>query len=328
MLIIKGNLMADFTKVEPINNWTDIENRVDFIPTLIIQNEDEARSKLKQIIATYQLSSKVKCGISRCQTKHNNGYLVKLDSNQEIILGKDCGKKYFGAEFTTQKNLLNALRTEAENFRIIQDTYEKLNEMKENFHKIIMPSGSIGLYKIIREIKKLNTGNEVLDYWMIKELTNSNNITRSGEITEKIYKTDEEIEAERELKIASQNEVYDNSSDQSKIYIEPTKIVVIAKVLNFEIIYTTYEIEKILKYFQDIHINIKDPTKMTKEDRKKLIKQLREYSSNLYEIESFTKKGNILLEESNISKLEHVFRERNSKEKIKKWARSIRLETA
>ena len=111
--------MAAFNEVTPINNWADIESRVDFIPTLVIQNEDEARSKLKKIIATYQLSSKVRCGISRCQTKHNNGYLVKLDTNQEIIIGKDCGKKYFGAEFTTQKNLLNALRTEAENFKIL-----------------------------------------------------------------------------------------------------------------------------------------------------------------------------------------------------------------
>ena len=237
-------------------------------------------------------------------------------------------KKYFGAEFTTQKNLLNALRTEAENFKIIQETYEKLSGMKDNFNKIIMPSGSIGLYKIIREIKKLHTGNEVLDYWMIRELTNSNNITRSGEITQKVYKTPEEIEKERELKIASQNEVYDANSDQSKIYIEPTKIVFIAKVVNFEIIYTTYEIEKILKYFQEIHINIKDPTKMTKEDRKKLVKKLREYSSNLYEIENFTKKANILLEEENISKLEHVFKERSSKEKIRKWAKTIRRETA
>lgn len=315
--------MADFTEVKPINNWTDIESRADFIPTLIIQNEDEARSKLKQIIATYQLSSKVRCGISRCQTKHNNGYLVKLDTDQEIIIGKDCGKKYFGAEFTTQKNLLNALRTESENFKIIQEKYEKLGEMKENFQKIIMPSGSIGLHKIIREIKKLTTGSEVLDYWMVRELANSSNISRSGEITEKVYKTHEEIEQERELKIASQNEKYDDSSDQSNIYIEPTKVIVIAKVVNFEIIYTTYEIEKILKYFQDIHSTIKDPSKMTKEDRKKLVKQLRDYSANLYEIESFTKKGNILLEENNISQLEHVFRERSSKEKIKKWAKAI-----
>ena len=35
-----------------------------------------------------------------------------------------------------------------------EETYEKLSGMKDNFNKIIMPSGSIGLYKIIREIKK------------------------------------------------------------------------------------------------------------------------------------------------------------------------------
>ena len=145
--------MAAFNEVTPINNWADIESRVDFIPTLVIQNEDEARSKLKKIIATYQLSSKVRCGISRCQTKHNNGYLVKLDTNQEIIIGKDCGKKYFGAEFTTQKNLLNALRTEAENFKIIQETYEKLSGMKITLTKSLCLVVLSAYIKLLEKLK-------------------------------------------------------------------------------------------------------------------------------------------------------------------------------
>lgn len=151
--------MENFSKIESITNWTDIEKRSDFIPILTIQNEDEAKNRLKQIIATYQISPKVRCGISRCQTKHNYGYLVKLDTNQEIIIGKDCGKKYFGAEFTTQKNLLNALKLEAENFKIIQDKYNQLEEIKSKFNSIIMPINSLGLHKIVREIKKLTSGN-------------------------------------------------------------------------------------------------------------------------------------------------------------------------
>ena len=317
--------MADLYQIESINNWADIEQRSDFIPLLVIQNEDEAKSKLKKIIATYQLSPKVRCGISRCQTKHNNGYLVKLDNDKEIIIGKDCGKKYFGAEFTTQKNLLDALKVEAENFKIIQETYNQLKDLKDKFHEIIMPIDSIGLHQILREIKKLTSGNNEIDYWMVRELANSNKINRSGEITEKIYKTYEEMEEERRLKVTSQNEIYDATSEQGKIYIEPTKIVRIAKVENFEIIYNAYEIEKILKYFQNIHSTIKDPTKMTKDDRKKTVKQLREYSSNLYEIQEFVKKGNALLKPSNLIKLEHVFKEKSSKERIKKWANSITL---
>lgn len=315
--------MTDFSQVDSITNWTDIEKRSDFIPILTIQNEDEAKSKLKKIIATYQLSPKVRCGISRCQTKHNNGYLVKLDNNQEIIIGKDCGKKYFGAEFTTQKNLLDALRIEADNFKIIQEKYNDLETMKNKFHQIIMPTNSLGLHKILREIKKLTSSNNEIDYWMVKELAHSSKINRSGEITEKIYKTYEEIEDERRLKVTSQNEIYDPTSEQGKIYIDQTKIVILAKVENFEIIYSTYEIEKISKYFQEIHSKIKEPTKMTKEDRKKVVKQLREYSSNLYEIENFVRKGNILLKENNISKLEHIFKEKNAKDKIKKWAKTL-----
>ena len=203
--------------------------------------------------------------------------------------------------------------------------YNQLKDLKDKFQEIIMPIDSIGLHQILREIKKLTSGNNEIDYWMVRELANSNKKNHSGEITEKIYKTYEEMEEERRLKVTSQNEIYDATSDQGKIYIEPTKIVRIAKVENFEIIYSAYEIEKILKYFQNIHSTIKDPTKMTKDDRKKTVKQLREYSSNLYEIQEFVKKGNILLKASNLIKLEHVFKEKSSKEKIKKWANSITL---
>lgn len=317
--------MENFSKIESITNWTDIEKRSDFIPILTIQNEDEAKNRLKQIIATYQISPKVRCGISRCQTKHNYGYLVKLDTNQEIIIGKDCGKKYFGAEFTTQKNLLNALKLEAENFKIIQDKYNQLEEIKSKFNSIIMPINSLGLHKIVREIKKLTSGNEEIDYWMVRELAHSSKISRSGEIKEKVYKSFEEIEKERELKATSQNLEYDGTSDQGKIKVEDTKIVVLGKVENFEIIYDLYEIETKIKYFQEIHNQIKDPTKMTKQDRKKLVKRLREYTSNLYEIESFVRKGNTLLEEENISKLEHVFKEKSAKDKIKKWAKRLNI---
>lgn len=315
--------MHDTNDFKPINNWTDIEKRRDFIPILIIENEDEAKSKLQKIIATYQFSTKVKCGISRCQTKHNNGYLVKLSTNQEIIIGKDCGKKYFGAEFSAQKNLMNALRTEAEYFKIIEETYRKLSDMKEKYQQILMPIDSIGLHKIIREINKLTTANESIDYWMIKELAHSERITPSGEIRVKIVKTEKEMEEEREQKIKSQNEVYDRSSDQADIYIEPTKIIKVAKVDHFEIVYKVYEIEKLIKYFQEVHSKIKEPNKMTKEDRKKLVKQLREYSNNLYELESFSKKGNLFLKEDNLIKLEYVFKDKVFKDKIVKWARSI-----
>lgn len=317
--------MTNFSQIESITNWADIEKRTEFIPILNIQNEDEAKSKLKTIIATYQLSPKVRCGISRCQTKHNNGYLVKLDTNEEIIIGKDCGKKYFGAEFTTQKNLLNALRVEAENFKIIQEKYNDLDTLKTKFNQIIMPDNSLGLYKIVREIKKLTSGNNEIDYWMVKELAHSNKINRSGEITEKVYKTFEEVEEERKLRARSQNLEYDSTSEQGKVKIDQTKIVFLGKIDNFEIIYELYEIEKIIKYFQDIHYQIKDPTRMTKEDRKKLVKNLREYTSNLYEIETFVRKGNILLKEENISKLEHVFKERSAKEKIRKWIKNLTI---
>jgi hypothetical protein len=162
---------------------------------------------------------------------------------------------------------------------------------------------------------------------MVRELAHSSKISRSGEIKEKVYKSFEEIEKERELKATSQNLEYDATSDQGEIKVKDTKIVVLGKVENFEIIYDLYEIETKIKYFQEIHNQIKDPTKMTKQDRKKLVKRLREYTSNLYEIESFVRKGNNLLKEENISKLEHVFKEKSAKDKIKKWAKRLK-ETA
>lgn len=316
--------MPDITDFKLIYNWADIEERPNFIPSIAITNDEDAKNKLEKIIAPYQFLTKVRCGISCCNTKHNHGFLVKLKTNEEIIIGKDCGKKYFGAEFNAQHKLMNTLRTESEYFKIIEKAYDKLDEMKENYMHILIPLDSLGIHKIIRELKKLNTANETINYWMIKELAQSDRITFYGEISQKIIKTDEEIEKERELKITSQNEIYDRSSDQVNIFIEPTKIVKIARVENFEIVYKTFEIEKLVKYFDEIHKKIKPPIEMKKEDRKKLVKELREYENNLYEIKNFSKKGNIFFDKDNLMKLQYVFKNSDSKEIIRKWAESIK----
>ncbi|MDC4476632.1 hypothetical protein NQ655_14565 [Acinetobacter baumannii] len=83
--------MMEVQEYRLIYNWKDIEERPNFLPEITINNEEEAIDNLSHIIAPYQFRDKVKCGISRCKTKHNYGFLVKLKTGKEIIIGKDCG---------------------------------------------------------------------------------------------------------------------------------------------------------------------------------------------------------------------------------------------
>lgn len=312
--------MENNSEYKLIYNWTDIENRPNFIHTIIISSDEDAQNKLEKIIAVYQFSDKVKCGISRCNTKHNHGFLVKLKSNQEIIIGKDCGKRYFGTEFQEQRKLMNALQTEAEHFKILQEKYDNLNKMKDDFLKIMMPPNKLGIHKMLREIKKLTDQNEIINYWMIKELRQSQNISALGEITEEIRKTDEEMEKERQLKSALLNSENDKTKN---IYVERIKRVPITKVKNFEIVFKTYEISALLEYFEAIHTKIRPPIQMKKEDRKKVVRELRKYENNIHNLKIWRKKAIDFLEIKNLLKLQHVFKDQTSKEIIKRWAEAI-----
>ncbi len=313
--------MSENKEYSLIYNWADIESRSNFLSIITINNENEVRNKLSHIIAPYQFKEKVLCGISRCQTKHNYGFLVKLKTGEEIIIGKDCGKKYFGAEFNSQYKLMNILKTESENFKNLEEKFHNLKELKNEYERITLNTGKYGIHKINQAIKKLSSPNEILGYFTIKDI--SQNIQASGEIWVKIRKTDEEVDNERRLRVESQGYIYDPISKQGEIKIDLYRNERIAKINNFSIVYKSHEIEKLIKYFDTIHRKLKHPKDMKKEDRKRLIKEFRAYKNNISELEEFCIKGNTLLAYDNLIKIKHAIRDDNSKSVYIKWVESL-----
>ncbi len=77
-----------------VESWEDIQTRPGFTDNL-----DPKAQKLSAIIGQYVFADKIRCGLSDCHTLHLKGYLVVTESGQETNIGKDCGKKYFGADF-------------------------------------------------------------------------------------------------------------------------------------------------------------------------------------------------------------------------------------
>ena len=85
-----------------ITTWDDIFKLSGYTDSI-----DPKREKLKQVITKYELPNKGRCGLSNCRTPHNIGCIVETESGRLTNLGNDCGKKYFGDNFTSLSNKLS-----------------------------------------------------------------------------------------------------------------------------------------------------------------------------------------------------------------------------
>ncbi|MBD8565438.1 hypothetical protein IFU01_14330 [Oxalobacteraceae sp. CFBP 8763] len=80
-----------------VASWEDVTGRIGFR-----ENLDPKEHELGSIIGRYLFGDKVRCGLSDCHTPHTRGYLVTTKTGLETNIGKDCGSKYFGVDFTDQ----------------------------------------------------------------------------------------------------------------------------------------------------------------------------------------------------------------------------------
>ena len=124
------------------------------------------KEKLKQVINKYELPNKGKCGLSNCRTPHNIGCIVETESGRLTNLGNDCGKKYFGENFTSLSNKLSKeidYSNKIENIKLaklnIAENYRKLNEIEadwkriESVYRAIKSEGLDGLYDKLEQMK-------------------------------------------------------------------------------------------------------------------------------------------------------------------------------
>ena len=127
---------------------------------------DPKKEKLKQVINKYELPNKGRCGLSNCRTPHNIGCIVETESGRLTNLGNDCGKKYFGENFTSLSNKLSKeidYSNKIENIKLaklnIAENYRKLNEIEADWKKIesvyraIKSEGLDGLYDKLEQMK-------------------------------------------------------------------------------------------------------------------------------------------------------------------------------
>lgn len=144
-----------------IKTWDDIYEMSGYTDSL-----DPKKEKLKQVINKYELPNKGRCGLSNCRTPHNIGCIVETESGRLTNLGNDCGKKYFGENFTSLSNKLSReidYSNKVENIRLaklnIAENYRKLNEIEadwkkiESVYRVIKSEGLDGLYDKLEQMK-------------------------------------------------------------------------------------------------------------------------------------------------------------------------------
>ena len=144
-----------------IKTWDDIYEMSGYTDSL-----DPKKEKLKQVINKYELPNKGRCGLSNCRTPHNIGCIVETESGRLTNLGNDCGKKYFGENFTSLSNKLSKeidYSNKIENIKLaklnIAENYRKLNEIEadwkriESVYRAIKSEGLDGLYDKLEQMK-------------------------------------------------------------------------------------------------------------------------------------------------------------------------------
>ncbi|EPM2835478.1 hypothetical protein ACTLLX_002597 [Citrobacter freundii] len=155
-----------------VDSWQTICERPNYLENLIAQDR-----RLEKIIGYYELSNKVKCGLSNCHTPHFKGYVVETDNGSETNIGHACGKRYFDVQFETMSSeFLNSLEfAKAKIF--IKENKGKVFEYWQVVNSLAVGAKNVGwainlraqitdpevigesAYRALRQMQANNTGN-------------------------------------------------------------------------------------------------------------------------------------------------------------------------
>jgi hypothetical protein len=113
--------------------WQYIENLEGFTNTLVCNpNEIEV-----DVIGQYNLINKIQCGL-KCNTWHNNGFIIRTKQNQITNVGRDCGAKYFGGEFKLQSQQMKRSVDRNINQRIVDSFINDIPTHRESIQDIAL----------------------------------------------------------------------------------------------------------------------------------------------------------------------------------------------
>ncbi|MGH9908054.1 MAG: hypothetical protein ACRD8U_20990 [Pyrinomonadaceae bacterium] len=80
---------------------------------------------IDRILAYYQFSHAIKCGLTDCHTLHEKGYLVTTRDGRITNIGHNCGEKFFGIDFISKVR-------ELEKHLALHSQKARLNEIIRN----------------------------------------------------------------------------------------------------------------------------------------------------------------------------------------------------
>lgn len=133
-------------------DWEYIETHLNFAKDL-----DPSKHQLEKIIGRYHVKEKVRCGLSNCHTPHGRGYVVLTSDGFSTNIGKDCGKHYFGAEFTEMHKQFDRKMTDTINRNALHAfVAQKLDAVEASLTDLFDRAN--GARWVVQQIGKLKAG--------------------------------------------------------------------------------------------------------------------------------------------------------------------------
>lgn len=284
-----------------ITNFEDITTRPNFMDKIVISKGEKVESILSDLIGYYFFKDVVKCGISSCGTKHQKGYIASLNNGSEIIIGHNCGKRYFGVSFDEKTTQFEHLKNNANQYVQIKDMFDKLQLLKDNLERILNRSGKMTFLQIKVAVKDFKEN--ALDYWMRRVIKRE--VSSSGLIYIDQFKTSDEIKAEKLM---------------GKKNITDIKRVLVGNVVDYDVIANWHNAEKAKSYFDILYRELIHPNQMSGEAIKRISKKLRNHDQYLRELEEFCIKGNRLFTPKNLIQLAILFTKAQEQKIVEKYA--------
>lgn len=284
-----------------ITSFEEIEARPNFIERIVILKGEAIEGVLNDLVGYYYFRDNVKCGISSCGTKHKKGYIASLNDGNEIIIGHNCGKRYFGISFDEKTTQFEHLKNNANQYMQIKDMFEKLQLLKDNLERILNQSGKLTFLQIKTAIKDFREN--ALDYWMRKVIDRE--VSSNGLIYIDEFKTINEIKAEKLM---------------GKTYIGDIKRVLVGSVRDYDVIANWHNAERAKSYFDILYREIIHPNQMSGETIKRISKKIRSHDQYLRDLEEFCIKGNKLFTAENLIQLSVLFMKPHEKKIVEKYA--------
>jgi hypothetical protein len=175
-----------------LDGWDDLIGRPGFSTNL-----DPAEHDLDAIIGRYNISDRVRCGLSNCHTLHAKGYLVSTKSGRETNIGKDCGKTYFGADFEILAKQFERMSKEQDNRAFLSNFSFNVEELDNNLQAL--RGGQRGADWVYKHSRCLIDPNSRVPVEVVRAITKlvktkSNGFSVQREATEKEAETMEVLQ--------------------------------------------------------------------------------------------------------------------------------------